>query len=392
MKESGKASTLPTLPGEQLASPPRRLALVVPSLSGGGAERVVQRLAAGFVNAGHAVTVITTTSRPDFYELPSECERILVDVTGRPAGNALAFSSVWRVPIGLWKLRRALRATNADFIISFMEHVNVLCALLVGGSTRVVATEHINGSELAPGVVWRLLRRAAYLRLERLISVSEGVDSCFAWLSEFRRSVILNPIDDHSPSSQLPSGANSPYLVAMGRLTNQKGFDLLIEAFAAIEHKHPTWNLLILGEGENREALQAQIDEYRLTDRIAMPGRTEDPFPLITAAEAFVLSSRAEGFPMVLIEALACGTPVVSFDCPSGPSEVVATGSNGILVPHLRTDLLADAMDQIMGDTEGRRAYAAQAEASVDHLRLSRIIDQWERDVFDLAEDPVLAR
>lgn len=368
-----------------------RVTIVTPSLSGGGAERVVQRLSAGFCDAGHAVTVITTTSRPDFYRLDEACERVSLDITGQPPGQARAFSSLWRVPLGLRRLRKAIIASDPDVVISFMEHVNVLTALLVGRRTRVVATEHINAAEIRPGVAWRLLRRLAYRRLDRLVSVSEGVDDCFEWLPRSKRLVILNPVGDPPSTAAaapplLPAG--TPYLIAMGRLTEQKGFDLLLTAFAEVRPRHREWKLMILGEGEEREDLQRQVNSLSLDQHVLLPGRLDHPFPLVEKAECFVLSSRAEGFPMVLIEALSCGTPAVAFDCPSGPSEIIVPGQNGLLVPPLRTDLLAEALDAVMSDPSLRRRFASHAAASVAGLQLDRIVEQWEREVFADATPP----
>ena len=166
--------------------------------------------------------------------------------------------------------------------------------------------------------------------------------------------------------------------MAMGRLVQQKGFDRLIAAFSMVAANHPDWSLTIWGEGGDRQTLEALRDRLDLQGRVALPGWTPDPFAEMREAGLFVLSSRYEGFPNVLCEAMACGVPVLSFDCP-GPRHVVRDGIDGILVPPDDVNKLAEAMDRLMADQAERERLAANGFEVTKRFGKDKIMERWER-------------
>jgi glycosyltransferase involved in cell wall biosynthesis len=180
----------------------------------------------------------------------------------------------------------------------------------------------------------------------------------------------------------LPAGwenrRGNKMLTAVGRLTRQKGFDLLLEAFARIAKTHPDWKLVIWGEGEARLELEAQRDALGLSNRVEMPGLTPRPGLWLETADAFVLSSRYEGWGIVLLEAMAAGLPVVSFACDWGPTDMIANGEDGILVPNGDIAALADALSNLMADEALRARLAANAEANVRRYDAAHILSQWD--------------
>lgn len=374
---------------------PLSLALLIPSLGCGGAERVLQLLARGFHARGHRVVVITMTGKDDFYTLPAGVERVRLDLTGAPPG---AGARIRRLPRSLAsmtrslpRLRSALDEASPDLVVGFLGHANLLALLLSSGGRRwpVVVTEHSHPGLREMGRGGRALRRLLYARAACVVSVSRGVDAQFEWLPPERRAVLANPVDVSSPedgsgreAERLPPGR---FAVAMGRLDPAKGFDLLLRAFARLHARFPDWQLAILGEGPQHTALVAQAEALGLDQRVVFLGARRDPFPILAQADLFVLSSRVEGFGNVLAEAMACGLPVVSFDCPSGPAEIIAHGDSGLLVPPEDVPALAEAMATLMG-SEAERARLARAtvEAS-QRFRLDAVLDAWERRVLPLA-------
>jgi glycosyltransferase involved in cell wall biosynthesis len=167
-------------------------------------------------------------------------------------------------------------------------------------------------------------------------------------------------------------------ITAMGRLTYQKGFDLLLQAFKKIADAHPHWQLMILGEGALRKDLERQRDELGLTKRVRFSGLVDNPFPILQGSSLFVMASRYEGFPCALLEAMACGLPVVYTDCPSGPSEIIREGIDGLLVPNGDVAALGNAMDRLMSDAGERQRLAARAPEVLERFGSDKIISQWE--------------
>jgi glycosyltransferase involved in cell wall biosynthesis len=167
-------------------------------------------------------------------------------------------------------------------------------------------------------------------------------------------------------------------IVAMGRLVPQKGFDLLLDAFSRIAARHPDWSLKILGKGPLKEQLEIQASNLGLKDRVCFAGSLPDPFTVLCAADLFVFSSRFEGFGNALSEAMACGLPVISFDCPAGPADIIRPGVDGILVPAEDVSALATAMDRLMNDPEQREMFARRATEIIDRFSVGRILALWD--------------
>ncbi|MGB6105902.1 MAG: glycosyltransferase, partial [Pusillimonas sp.] len=197
-----------------------------------------------------------------------------------------------------------------------------------------------------------------------------------------RLTVIPNavrwPLASAEPIIEPPPRQGRYRVLAVGRLHPHKGFDLLIRAFHEIAGHFPNWDLVILGEGDCREALQAQIDEAGLAARISMPGRVGNVADWYVQSDLYVLSSRVEGLSNTLLEAMASGLAPVAFDCETGPREIVRSGIDGVLVsPADDTEALAAHLSDMMAHPEQREAYARRAVDVRDRFSTTRVMALW---------------
>ncbi len=361
---------------------PLHITFVISTLDGGGAERSLVNIAETLNQRGYQVFVVTLYGREfDCYSLSPDISRVALGLakTFRSPFHALC-NNLRRI----WALRLVISKSSPDFVISFQDRMNLLVLLAMQGiDLPVVVVEHAEPTKVDIGVWRRRLRRWLYPSAARVVSVSAGVDHYFEWLPASRHIVIYNSITNGAQAAQTTKKpvfihSESKHIVAMGRLAEEKGFDLLLEAFSRIAQQNPDWDLVILGEGEKRTELEAQIKELCLEERAVLLGRLADPFPVLRSADLFVLSSHFESFGNVLVEAMACGLPIISFDCPSGPREIIRDGIDGILVPPEDVRALATAMDCLMNDETKRRQFVASAREVIHRFDVETITDQWE--------------
>jgi glycosyltransferase involved in cell wall biosynthesis len=353
----------------------QRLAVFAPNMAGGGAERGALKLAEGLAHRGFDVDLVLAAAEgPRLAQIPPEVR--LVDLGAR------------RVVSSLPGLVRYLRRERPVGLASVLDHANVvaLWARKLGRySGRVVVIEQNTLSEAArngksrrdrmmPRLVTRFYPWADYV-----VGVSAGVIEDLAELTNLQPEkvrVIFNPIvtADIAENARAPVDHEwfrdgSSVFVAAGRLRPQKDFPTLLHAFSRVRATRPA-RLFILGEGPERAELEALVQRLGVAGDVSLPGAVSNPYAYMARATAFVLSSRWEGLPTVLIEALSCGVPVIATDCPSGPREILADGSYGALVPVGDVDALARAMDAALDGTlrrppdESWRPY--ELEAVVD--------------------------
>ena len=351
--------------------PAPTLAIFLPSLAGGGAERMMLNLAAGVLAEGIAVDLVCAdASGPYLSQVPAGCR--LVDLKARRV--------LWALP----RLAAWLRRERPSALLAAMDHANLVAIwarrlartrppvrLAVSVRSQLSLAAANEPSLRGRALPW--LARRFYPWADDIIAVSEGVADDLAdclGLSRTRITVIPNPVVSDDLDALASEPVEHPWLVpgappvvlAAGRLTAQKDFPTLLQAFARLVPERDL-RLMILGEGPDRAALEAEIEALGLGDRIALLGFQTNPFSYMARARLFVLSSAWEGLPGVLIQAMACGTPVVSTDCPSGPREVLVGGRLGPLVPVGDAEALALAIAQTLDaplPAETLKARAAQ--------------------------------
>jgi glycosyltransferase involved in cell wall biosynthesis len=325
-----------------------RLLFLIPTLSGGGAERVVVTLLQHLDRARFELALAVVDSRNAAFrdQVPADVE--FIDLGCR------------RVRQALLKLVRLLWRRRPDVVMSTLGHLNLALAIvrpLLPDSTRYVARETIVVSqgmaEYSRPQLWAWAYRRFYGRFDRVICQSRDMrdDLIGAYGLDGSRAVIIhNPVDRErivaALPDPLPAAAPSHCLsvAAAGRLVGQKGFDLLLDALALTRRRD--LQLTILGDGPLRAELGARAETRGLADRVRFAGFMRNPYPTLAAADLFVLSSRYEGFPNVVLEALACGTPVVATPAPGGVREILDGVEGCIVADEVSAQSLADALDR----------------------------------------------
>lgn len=363
-----------------------KIFIFINSLAGGGAERVTATLANYWVRERWDVTIVTLAPRSeDFYALESGVKRIAMDMAGDSANFLDGIRQNIRRVLGLRKL---IRQHRPDAVLAMMSTPNVLLALACWGISSVcaVGSERCYPPHFPLGRMWHALRQRMYGRLDAVVALTQESARWIKANSSARNiPVIPNPV-------VWPMAINSPridprklcdsrkkILLAVGRLSPEKGFDMLIKVFSELERKHHDWNLVILGEGPDRALLQARIDEYGLGQKVLMPGIAGNVGEWYSEADLFVMSSHYEGFPNALAEALAHGLPAVSFDCDTGPRDIIRHDVDGLLVPLGRETEFHAALDRLMGDSDTRAAFAARAGDARERFSIEKIARMWEQ-------------
>jgi glycosyltransferase involved in cell wall biosynthesis len=337
----------------QLPLLPRSVAIYMHDLSSGGVERLTLTLADEFSRFGIRTTLLLHARRGDFLDQV-------------PEGVEVVAFGTWREIADLPPLMSFLRRARPDVLLSSLNHNNIIAVwarLLARVPTRVVVSVHNTLSEEVAALGgWKyramptLYRRFLPLA-DSVVAVSQGVAEDLSKVARVqlgRISVIHNPILHRNfdalaaepvPHRWLQPGAPRPVFVSVGRLVEQKDFSTLLRAFSLYRRAHPG-RLVVLGRGPLLEQLQAEAAQLGIQDDVDFAGFSPNPLPYLYAADLFVLSSRYEGFGNVLVEALGCGTPVLSTDCPHGPREILEDGAHGRLVPVGDAAALAAGMEQ----------------------------------------------
>jgi len=359
-----------------------KLCMVAASLAGGGAERALLDTADLLAVRGHCVTVVTFEGEgSDAYRVPQHLARVALGLPGQ-SGNRLrgVLNNLRRIA----RLRAEVRRLAPDVVISYLTRTNIICLLaLLGTGTPVVATEHnvATFNDAPMQTLWRTLRRLLYPWMAQVVVVSRGLARQYSWLRADKLSVISNFLPakrGSEPETFSFLSDDSRYIVGMGRLEVEKGFDRLIRAFHLIEAACPGWKLLIVGEGSLRSELTQLVTSLGLERRIELSGRVDNPRTLFRQCDLFVLSSQSEGFGLALVEAMSAGLPAISFDCDFGPREIVQPGLSGILVPAGDVAALSEAIASLARNGPLRARLAAGAMASTDRFAPEQILTEWE--------------
>lgn len=371
-----------------------KLVFYIHSMSCGGAERVTARLASHWADRGWQVYVVTNTrTGSDFYRLHPDVTRIGLGLA-RPSPNVVAgLVANGRRALAL---RGELARIRPDRVIAMMSTANILLALASRGlGLKVLGSERNYPPRMKMSGLWKRLRDIAYPLLDALVVLTNETAQWFEAHTRVypgRIHVIPNAVSIPIARTEPCISAQeikcelgcSRLMLGVGRLAPQKGLDRLLSAFARLAPHHPEWGLVILGEGALRGALEAQIERLELSARVRLPGAVGNVGEWYEACDLYVLSSRFEGFPNTLLEAMGYGLPVIAVDCDTGPRDIVRHGHDGLLVSQDAEADLVEAIDRLMNDEGYRMSLAERAVDVRERFSLERIAGLWEALLFDL--------
>ena len=360
---------------------PRRLriTLLVNSLGPGGAEGVVARLASAWALRGDEVAIVTLAPRSDdFFAIEPAVRRIALGLAADSRSRAAAVVANAR---RIAALRRALRAQQPDVVLSFVDRTNLLAlAAAMGTRLRVVVCERTDPTRHVLGQPWALLRRLLYPRAVALAVQHEGLRPWAATICAPDRVLVLgNPVaiapfaTDAEPAAAIASHR----IVGVGRLSAEKGFDRLIEAFARLAGRLPEWTLVLTGDGPERARLEALVAARGLDSRIVLRGVAADPWQGTRAGDVFVLPSRYEGMSNALLEAMARGlAPIVTPEA-GALNGVVRDGESAVVATDGSPEAIAAAIERVAGDDRLRADLAHAARRCVERYAASDVADEW---------------
>lgn len=347
----------------------------------GGAERVISIMANYWVEKDWEVVIATIDDGrvPPAYKLHSKVKLNHLGLLPDISDNIGAGLSS---PLVLNKLIGYFSKSKPDAIISFMKVTNIVVLLAtLKMSIPVIISERNNPVKAPINPLNKRLRKWLYPKASAVVCQTQGMLDYFVHVNGV---VIPNPvqkpiIDNISPEIELPE---SKLLFAVGNMSKrkvkQKGFDLLIHVFEKLARKFDDWTLIVLGDGPERISLKNMVDNYNLTDRVCLPGSVNDIHSILQLGDLFVLSSRYEGFPNALCEAMACGLPAVSFDCPTGPSDIMRNGIDGLLVPPEDVKSLEASLGRLMANKQTRDEMGLHAQEIVNRFSVQKVMGLWE--------------
>lgn len=346
---------------------PRNVAIVIENIAGkGGTERVASGLANALADDSAAwVTLFSLGGEPAFFPLtPAVTLRLLDD----------------RAPFWPWRLAWTLRRERYDaIIIVSMGRLSVVVTpylRLLCPDSRLLLSEHVSFQQYPWPMRW--LKLLVYALADRVILLTQQDR---ARISRWIRPEKCLVIENVSPfaSQPLDGSQRRNVALAIGRLTEQKGFDRLIDAWRQIARLAPSWQLLIVGDGPARPALQRQIAQAGLEHQVTLLPATQDVASYYRQASVYLMTSRYEGLPMVLIEALSFGLPLVAYDCPTGPAELITSGVNGYLVPDGDRPQFCERVMALITDHALRQRFAQASWQQAQRFTPARIYPEWQR-------------
>ena len=364
---------------------PKRIVFVISSLGPGGAERVASLLTSKWADTGISVTLVTTflfELDDDFYPLSPLIHRVRLANLVTRNGRSVTDNFVRGITF-----RRLVQSTNPDVVISFMDRVNVLTLLsLAGTSFPVIVCERSNPFLQKLSNKWELLRRFTYKKMAAVVccqstAVAEKLNSLWQ-ISTFS---LPNPLSPDIPTNIDSCLKRQQIILCVGRLSPEKGHDLLLHSWATLADEYPDWTLRMVGDGVLRDNLLQTAKKLGIQKRVEWVGTVKNAWSEYQNSQIFVLPSRYEGFPNALLEAMALGCACISTNCDSGPAQMIQDGVSGLLCETEDVNAMSLALRKLLDSPALRQAYGKNAQDIRQKFSLEAHLQRWENIFVELS-------
>lgn len=294
---------------------------------------------------------------------------------------------IYRFPIICARLFRLVNQYNIDVLID-VDGILDLYSIPVKALTRMklISWEHFNYHQ-NPDVPYRKLsRQLAGFFASAIVTLTGQDKQNYEQHLKYKRAKILTIPNPMTSQEKCEYDPDSRTIVSAGRLTYQKGFDMLVDVAAQVLPQHPDWQWLVLGEGEDHDALVEKTDQRGLSAQLHFPGRTDNLSSYLEQASFFVMTSRFEGLPMVLLEAKSYGLPLVSFDCETGPREIISDGTNGYIIPCFDITSMAEHINALVDNVSERSSLSKYSTLNNSKFSPASIVEQWTNLIYEITK------
>ena len=353
----------------------RKIAFLILGMKCGGSERAAASLCNHFASVGADVTLFVLTGTESFYPLDSKVNAVFLN-SELPSSGSL--KRLFGILSRAFMLRKKIKEAHPDVLIGMSCIMSVyayFCTFFT--KIKAVGTERSNPYEYMNNPVTTFMRRAGAVLCDGYVHQTHSAMEFFPKCTHKKSAVIQNAVFNTAVYDFEVPKVREKTVTTMGRLIPEKGFDVLIEAFSAVSRELPEYKLVIMGEGPLKENLKNLAKEKGLEDRVIFTGAVSDAVKRCSESSLFVLSSRSEGMPNALLEAMACGVPCVSTDCRMGPSELIENEVNGLLVPVDDAEAMAQAMLRILKDKELSEKLSSNALKIRETYSLDSVCKKW---------------
>lgn len=351
-----------------------KVLFVIHGLRSGGAERVLTMLSNYLVTVGYDVSILIFTEEEPFYDIHPSIKLIKIEQKVKKKNIFYRIKSLF---IRINSIKKVFKDNDPDIIISFITIMNIYSIVAARlAKKNIIVSEHTNYTRYEKSVLG-FFRRLIYPLANAVVVLTNYDKNKYSFVKNV--NVIKNPL---VLSNKYTNIVREKIILGAGSLVELKGFDMLIKAFSKLNKND--WKLIIVGEGPKRKDLESLINKLGLEERISLPGVTKDIEKYYKKASIFVLSSRIEGFPGVLCEAMGYGCPSIAFDCLTGPRDIIEDKISGILVEAENEDQLSNEIQNLIDNKEYRELLGSNSKKILDELDINKIAQKWIRVIEDV--------